>query len=65
MFEDGLLQLPQALVAAKIELDSYVDDQLTENKAKLEVVGKGGFRYKSKTYTGSDKLGTKASCGTS
>ncbi len=29
VFEDGVLQLPQASVAAKIELDSYVDDELT------------------------------------
>ncbi|MCP3662976.1 MAG: hypothetical protein GY696_10850 [Gammaproteobacteria bacterium] len=46
-----------------------------KNKAKPEavadmaeadnIIGKGGFIYKSKTYTGSDKLETKASCGTS
>ncbi len=61
VFEDGVLQLPQASVAAKIELDSYVDDQLTGNKARPEaeadmdeadnIIGNGGFRYKSKTYT--------------
>ncbi|MCP3666222.1 MAG: hypothetical protein GY696_27610 [Gammaproteobacteria bacterium] len=69
MFEYGMLQLPQASVAAKIELDSYVNDQLTGRKAKPEavadmaeaviIIGKGGFRYKSKTCIGGDKLGTK------
>ncbi|MCP3662852.1 MAG: hypothetical protein GY696_10200 [Gammaproteobacteria bacterium] len=64
-----MLQLPQASVAAKIELDSYVDDQLTGNKARPEavadmdkadnIIGNGGFRYKSKTYTGDDKPETK------
>ena len=64
-----MLKLPQASVAAKIELDSYVDDQLTGNKARPEAVAdmdeadsiirNGGFRYKSKTYTSNDKPETK------
>ncbi|MCP3664907.1 MAG: hypothetical protein GY696_20825 [Gammaproteobacteria bacterium] len=69
VFDDGVLQLPQASVAAKIELDSYVDDELTGNRTRPEaeadmdeadnILGNGGFRYKSKTYTGDDKPETK------
>ncbi|MCP3666271.1 MAG: hypothetical protein GY696_27855, partial [Gammaproteobacteria bacterium] len=68
VFDDGVLKLPQASVAAKIELDSYVDDELTGNRTRPEaeadmveadnILGNGGFRYKSKTYT-DDKLETK------
>ncbi|MCP3668819.1 MAG: hypothetical protein GY696_41095 [Gammaproteobacteria bacterium] len=71
MYEDGVLQLPQASVAAKIELDSYVIYQLTRNRSKPEavadmdeadnIIGNGGFRYKSKIYTSDDKPETRQS----
>ncbi|MCP3661037.1 MAG: hypothetical protein GY696_00850, partial [Gammaproteobacteria bacterium] len=69
VFDGGVLQLPQASVAAKIELDSYVDDEFTGNRNRPaaeadmveadNILGNGGFRYKSKTYTGDDKPETK------
>ncbi len=36
VYENGVLQLPHATVAAKIELDSYVDYQWTGNRSKPE-----------------------------
>ncbi|MCP3663529.1 MAG: hypothetical protein GY696_13735 [Gammaproteobacteria bacterium] len=76
VYEDCVLQLLQASVAAKIELDSFVDNQLIGNRSKPEaevdrpeadnIIGNGGFRYKSKIYTCNYKPETRVLgiCGT-